>query len=73
MKLTPTADAIGTQPRHFAITRTIVRRADPPTFGMYKPGGLFQGEYQEARPQVVEGADQPTLTDYSGETSQVGS
>ena len=72
MKLTPTAEAIGTVPRHFAVRRTITRNVAPPTFGMYKPGGLYPGEYEIDRTEVVEGADQSTLTDYSGETRQVG-
>lgn len=66
MKLTPEADPIGTVPRHFATTRSLVLPAAPASFGLYTPGSLYPGEYQEVTPEVVTGADQPELTDYSG-------
>lgn len=66
MKLTPEAAPIGTVPRHFATTRPLMLPAAPITFGLYTPGSLYPGEYQEVTPDVVKGADQPELTDYSG-------
>ena len=69
MRLTATADPIGTVPRHFATPRTFRRGAAPVTFGMYEPGSLYPGSYEDVTPEVVEGADQSELTDYSGPVS----
>lgn len=69
MNLTPTATPIGTVPRHFAVVRTLRRQPAPPTFGLYRPGSLYPGEYEDAIVDALEGADQPELTDYSGPIS----
>lgn len=72
MNLTPTSNPIGTVPRHFVVPRMLRRPVDPPTFGLYTPGALYPGVYEESPVRPVAGADQATLTDYVGEPQSPG-
>ncbi len=72
MHLAPTSNPTDTVPRHFVTPLTLWRPADPPTFGLYVPGTLYPGVYEDEAVRAVVGADQATLTDYVGEPQSPG-